>query len=433
MPKAIFNITYTAPSPPRYYTSENRANYIAERNFYNLTADYNYFSYTLYGKKVEKNKDAESYFKRTGSGLFGLDGEYSEKQIEELKERLKKTQSIIWHGFISFDKVKSLGFTSMAQAEKFIKQTFGAFLEKTHLKKSNIELYASLHTDHPHHNHIHFAFFEKEPKHRDKNGVLSYTRKGKISQRAIDNYMVSANLFLDEHEADYYSARDNAMDTLKEVRSDIAKGIRRDMRLNIAIDNLIAKLPKTGRLQYNSGNMEALRPEIDNVAKMLINSDARAKAGHIEVLKQFARLEQNITSIAQENKMLYVDNKRLSKAEIKDMEKSKSEDMLQSIDLSNIEYLPNLKKDYNARLGNMMLGLCKEIMKGDYKERRKNAKANSARIKIASRRQYHWRMQQTRNVLRSMVSQDENMQMNFLKSVQQIENEMKYQDNTRSV
>lgn len=431
MPKALFNITYTTPNPPKNYTGQRRAEYIAERNFYNLSADYNYFSYVLNGEKVEKNKDAEGYFTRTGSGLFGFDGEYSKEQIAALKERLKNTQSIIWHGFISFDQLTSMGFTSMDQAEKFIKQTFGAFLEKTHLKKNNVELFAALHTDHPHHNHIHFAFFEKEPKHRDKNGILGYTKKGTISQNAIDNYMVSANLYLDEHASEYYSARDEAMDNLKDVRADVAKGIRRDMRLNMAIDHLISNLPKNGRLQYNSENMAALRPEIDNIAKMLINSDVRTKESHLAVLKQFARIEQSIQDLVKENKMVYVDDRRLSKDEIKAIEKNEGQDMTKSIDISNIDYLPKIKQDYNARLGNIVLGLCKEIMKGDYKERKSKAKANAGRAKLASRRQHEWRGHLLQNALISIVLQDERLQMNFLKSVQQIENEMKYSDGTK--
>lgn len=431
MPKALFNITYTTPNPPKNFAGQKRADYIAERNFYNLSADYNYFTYVLDGQKVEKNKDAESYFTRTGSGLFGFDGEYSKEQIAALKERLKNTQSIIWHGFISFDQLTSMGFTSMEQAEKFIKQTFGSFLDRTHLNKKNVELFAALHTDHPHHNHIHFAFFEKEPKHRDKNGVLGYTKKGNISQKAIDNYMVSANLYLDEHASDYYSARNEAMDNLKEVRSDVAKGIRRDMRLNMAIDHLIANLPKQGRLQYNADNMAALRPEIDKVAKLLINSDERTRESHLAVLKQFARIEQSIQDLVKENKMVYVDDRRLSKDEIKAIEKNEGQDLTKSIDISNIDYLPNLKKDYNARLGNIVLGLCKEIKKGDYKERKHNAKANAGRAKLESRRQHEWRGHLLQNALISIVAQDERLQMNFLKTVQQIENEMKYSDGTR--
>ncbi|MCM1360132.1 MAG: hypothetical protein NC132_06455 [Corallococcus sp.] len=431
MPKALFNITYTTPNPPKNYTGQKRADYLAERNFYNLSADYNYFTYILNGQKVEKNKNAESYFTRTGSGLFGFDGEFSEQQIAALKERLKNTQSIIWHGFISFDQLTSMGFTSMEQAEKFIKQTFGAFLSKTHLKKDNVELFAALHTDHPHHNHIHFAFFEKEPKHRDKNGILSYTKKGTIPQKAIDNYMVSANLYLDERADEYYTARDAAMDKLKDVRSDVAKGIRRDMRLNMAIDNLIAQLPKNGRLQYNSENMAALRPEIDKVAKMLINSDSRTRESHIEVLKQFGRIEQSIQALVKENKIVYVDNRRLRKDEIKEIEEDKGQNLTKSVDVSNIDYLPNLKKDYNARLGNIVLGLCKEIIKGNYKERKSNAQANKGRAKLASRRQHEWRGHLLQNALTSIVLQDERLQMNFLKTVQQIENEMKYSDGIR--
>lgn len=299
------------------------------------------------------------------------------------------------------------------------------------MNKKNIELFAALHTDHPHHNHIHFAFFEKEPKHRDKNGVLSYTKKGNISQKAIDNYMVSANLYLDEHASDYYSARDEAMDNLKGVRTDVVKGIRRDMQLNLAIDNLIAKLPKKGRLQYNSDNMAALRPEIDRVAKLLINSDVRTKESHLDVLKQFARIEHSIQDLVKENKMVYVDNRRLSKDEIKAIEKDKGQDLTKSIDISNIDYLPNLKKDYQARVGNIVLGLCKEIVKGDYKERKSKAKVNAGQAKLASRRQHEWRGHLLRNALTAIVLQDERLQMNFLKTVQQIEKEMKYSDGAK--
>ena len=129
--------------------------------------------------------------------------------------------------------------------------------------------------------------------------------------------------------------------------------------------------------------------------------------------------------------MVYVDDRRLSKDEIKAIEKNEGQDMTKSIDISNIDYLPKIKQDYNARLGNIVLGLCKEIMKGDYKERKSKAKANAGRAKLASRRQHEWRGHLLQNALTSIVLQDERLQMNFLKSVQQIENEMKYSDGTK--
>ena len=282
--KAIFNIGYTTATPPASYTGERRADYIAKRNFYNLTADYNYFTYTLNGQKVSKNANAEHYFTREGTntGLFNMDGAIDEEKKNELKARLKDTESTIWHGFISFDDETSRGFTNQENCVKFMRQTFGSFLERAGFKKSNIELYCSLHED-TDHRHIHFAFFEKEPLRLDKSGNLGFTRRGKISSVAIDNYLVSANMHLSEHGAEYYTARDKAITELNRLRETRARTGFIDSRastaslmLNVELNRLIAKLPATGRLQYNAQGMEKLRPNIDKIAELLIRSDARA-------------------------------------------------------------------------------------------------------------------------------------------------------------
>lgn len=125
MPKAIFNIGYTLPTPPANLKGNARAEYQARRNFYNLTADYNYFSYALNGEKVVKNANAEHYFTRenTNSGLFDFEGAMTDEQKVDLKEMLKDTKSIIWHGFISFDEETSRGFNTQENACKFMRQT----------------------------------------------------------------------------------------------------------------------------------------------------------------------------------------------------------------------------------------------------------------------------------------------------------------------
>ena len=130
--KAVFNIGFTLAAPPASYTGQRRAEHIAERNFYNLTADYNYFTYTLNGQKVSKNANAEEYFTRSGTntGLFNMDGPIDEEKKDELKVRLKDTGSTIWHGFISFDDETSRGFTNQENCVKFMRQTFGSFLER---------------------------------------------------------------------------------------------------------------------------------------------------------------------------------------------------------------------------------------------------------------------------------------------------------------
>ena len=58
-------------------------------------------------------------------------------------------------------------------------------MEGNTLDKKNIDLMCALHLDRPDHLHFHFVFWEKEPKYKGKDGVLSYRRKGKIEKTAI--------------------------------------------------------------------------------------------------------------------------------------------------------------------------------------------------------------------------------------------------------
>ena len=169
---------------------------------------------------------------------------------------------------ISFDDDTSKGFETQKSAIKFLNQTFGAFIDRTQLNRKNICVFASLHKD-TDHRHIHFAFFEKEPNHRYKDGTVDYTRRGKISQKAIDNYLVSANMHLSEHGEEYYSARDRALDRLNELRRE-GFGRRAQREVRAAVTALAAELPVKGRLQYRAKNMEEYRERIDRVADLII-------------------------------------------------------------------------------------------------------------------------------------------------------------------
>ncbi len=384
MSKVLFNISYTSKRPPAKLKGAARADYLASRKFYDLTAEYNALSYMLDGKKVEKNKDALDYFTRGGEneGLFNLDGVLSKADIESLKDRLAKTDSIIWHGFLSFDEETTKGFQTQEQAIQFMKQSFSAFLERTHLKPENVELFAALHTDRPTHHHIHFSFFEKEPKHRDKNGKLSYTAKGTIHPGAIENYLISANMHLSEHPEDYYTARDRAMEKLNAIRAPkvIAYG---EADLVRRLNALARKLPATGRLQYNAAGIAPFRAEIDELAAVLIRTNPEANRQHQEMQRIFAQKEQEVRKIARDNNLGYINGRRLSKAEIKEiLDKGKTKFLEEKhIDFSHIDYIEKLRSDYKARLGNRVLGLVKGMKKEYAQERRAAVNDKSLKIK----------------------------------------------------
>ncbi len=437
--KAIFNIGYTTATPPASYTGERRADYIAERNFYNLTADYNYFTYTLNGQKVSKNANAENYFTREGTntGLFNMDGAIDEEKKNELKARLKDTESTIWHGFISFDDETSRGFTKQENCVKFMRQTFGSFLERAGFKKSNIELYCSLHEDTAH-RHIHFAFFEREPLRLDKNGNLGFTRRGKISPIVIDNYLVSANMHLSEHGAEYYTARDKAlteMNRLRETRARTgfidSRASTESLMLNVDLNRLIAKLPAVGRLQYNAQGMEKLRPDIDKIAELLIRTDARAFEAHGQMLKELARVENEVKQLSADGRLGYVNGKRMTAADIAAMMddgpvRNKSIP-LSLIDMRNVDYFERLRNDYKARLGNVVLSMCKDIRHSEKHENRRVMRVNDLHRKIRAKHQRRYRkdlLRETQSALGAICHQE---RANFLKSVQQHERDIEFE------
>lgn len=438
--KAIFNISYTTAQPPKSYTGNRRAEYIAQRKFYDLTAEYNLFDYMLKGDKVVKNANAEHYFTREGtnSGLFNLDGPISEEKKSEIKARLKDSPSTIWHGFISFNDITSLGFTNQENCVKFMRQTFGAFLEQAGFKKSNIELFCSLHDD-TEHRHIHFSFFEKEPIRLDKNGVLGYTRVGKIKSKALDNYLVTANMHLSEHGDEYWSARDKAiaeMHRLHDVKSRTGfidgNASTTSLLVNTELNALCAKLPETGRLQYNSKNMEKLRPEIDRVAELLIRSDAGVSAAHGKMLKELARIEGEVKQLAADAKLGYLQGARMTSADIAaamgdGTMRNKPMDM-RFLDLNNVDYFERLKNDYKARIGNVVLGMCKEIKYSQAHEPRHYAGINNKHLKIEAKRRRGYRKDLILSAQCAIGAMCRMESANYLKTLQQHERDIEYEN-----
>ncbi len=427
--KVIMNLKYTAPTPPKNLKGNKRSEYIARRNFYNLTSDYNYFSYTLNDKKVVKNKDAEHYFTREGTntGLFDLKGVLDPQQTKEIKDKLANTQSIIWHGFISFDESLTEHFSSQENAIKFLNQTFGVFIERTHLKKDNICLYASLHED-TDHRHIHFAFFEEEPKRRDKNGELGYTKKGIISARAFDNYLVSADMHLSEHADEYYKARDKALDELKVIRKTQRTPLR-NIKLHREIKNLLEKLPKRGKLWYNTANVAPYRDDIDRIADLIIQGNKDVSTAHFSTLKQFARIEKEILELVKDNKLAYSDGVRLNKKEIAEL----GEELpIKYVNLDNVDYLAKLKQDYKARVGNVVLGMCKDLIRKDFKRKRRAYNFGNF-LKVFAKENRGRRESIIKETCKILASVDKTAQVDFMMSVKEIEKQQEIERNGSNV
>lgn len=420
MPKVIFNIGYTPYNCPR---SSNKAEHASERAFYNGTAQYNYFNYTEKDGKVVKDDDnlkGTNYMEKT-SGVFNKDGVLSSSQKAELAQKLKETKSIIWHGFISFDDETSPYFNSQEQCIKFINRTMNSYFERNGLKMDDFEFFCSLHSD-TDHRHIHFAFFEKEPKMINrKTGKLEYRQKGTLGDREYilnnevvpkgtagakmkthdygrESFLLEANLYLEENKYDLEIARRSLMDEMSVARNDILTQLRYK-ELRSSLIELNRKLPNKGRKGYNSKEMKPYRPDIDKVASLYLDTVPGLRLKHNELVKEVFKRESAAKEIC------------------------KREDL--SYEKVGLPTITKLKEDLKGRIGNTIIKLATGI---DYDVRTMSiAKANDLTRKIQAKNN-------RRTVERSLLKavkvgshNGTNYQIDYSVKLHQIEAEIEYE------
>ena len=272
----MFNIQYTPYSLPKSATKAEREQHADERAFFDMTGGKNVFDYiTTEGKRTGKRTALEYLQKNTG--VFNDRGMIPQEQVDEMKARLKENKGNIWHGFISLSAEESPKIDTPEKCVELIKRTFPSFLKDAKLRPDNIDLMCALHLDRPHHLHIHFVFWEKEPKFKDaKSGELRYRRRGKIDKKSIDGMFVRLGLFLSDRKDILYKSRDEAICDLRELlgaKVFICKP--EDVKKEILA--LARDLPKEGRIAYGSKDMEPYRARVDHIVQMLLWTDRRAR------------------------------------------------------------------------------------------------------------------------------------------------------------
>jgi hypothetical protein len=268
----VFQVTFTPDKPANYLKGAKLERHVKQRQFYTCNQEEDYLHYTSRGA----TKDILTYAGdlRKSCGIFGQKGELSRKELVEVRRKLRQTQSILWHGFISFEAefgMKHCG--NLQSAMTFMRRNFvSRFLSKTHLNQDNVTWLASLHEDTDHY-HIHFMFFENEPKrYPDKGGKPHFTGKGNIKQSVLKNAKADFYGYFLTKECGIHHLRDSLLNEFKEKYLAESK-ITVSPRLLRELIILSSKLPADGSLKYGSDNMAELRPEIDSIARSIIAGD----------------------------------------------------------------------------------------------------------------------------------------------------------------
>lgn len=363
---------YTPYELPKGASAEEREAHAGARAFYDMTGVKNIFDYiTTEGKRTGRRTALEYLQKNTG--VFNDKGMIPQEQVDEMKARLKENKGHIFHGFISLNEEQSYKIDTPEKCIELIKRTFPQFLSDAKFHKDNVDLMCALHLDRPHHLHIHFVFWEKEPKYKTKDGKPCYRRRGKIDKKSIDNMFVRLGLYLSDNKDKVYKSRDKAIAELKELLG-VRAVMASDEQIKKEIISLAKDLPKTGRLTYGSKDMESFRPRIDRIVRLLLGSDVKAMKADRRFYRAVEEREIEVKNIC--GKPTAYSNKNVTAQEMEsDLPKYGN-----SIDEKNIRVIEDLKADYKRRQGNLVLNLCKFI-KPEYFERKRKYRPNDNRLK----------------------------------------------------
>lgn len=411
----VFSCTFTPPSPSGQWGAKQKATWASNRRFYSCNAAHSEIDVTEYiadGEKVERpdnellqeqaaqrlNMDLSNrlpnknearniseYVTRFNSlGAFGLNGAMTQSEIDEWREAARKTKSIIWHGVVSFpsEQSKLIGYED---AERLMRQTFGGFLKNAGFDTNNVALLCAMHSN-TENKHVHFTFYEREPKYRNKNGEVGYRAKGKIDNTVLNEYRMSATAYLDEHKRDLYNYRNAAVNGIRGLNV-----VPTDRDVYVSLCELADKLPKRGRLQYNSENVAEYRKDIDNVVQLLLRRNPNAMQAHKKALSEIARR-----------------GKALSETGTKS------------------DYVKRLTEEYKSRLGNVVLGMVKNFRnnpKADVRGEPTTCKQHKA---VARRRRTHG-AKVIRTAMRMVSGGNKSVQADFTRELHKAEREIEFE------
>lgn len=413
----VFNIQYTPYRLPKNVTGAEREHHADERAFFDMSGEKNLFDYmTTEGKRTGKRTALEYLQKNTG--VFNDKGMIPKEQVDEMKARLQQNKGNIWHGFISLNAEESPKIDTPEKCIQLIKRTFPAFLKDAKLRPENVDLMCALHLDRPHQLHIHFVFWEKEPKFKDtRTGEKRYRRRGKIDKKSIDGMFVRLGLYLSDKKDVLYKSRDEAIGDLRKSL-DLRVFVCKPEDVKKEILALARDLPQEGRITYGSKDMEPYRARVDKIVEMLLATDRRARMADRRFTRALAGREREVANICGKP---YIFTNLNIRPEVLENVFPKYHNQ---IDEKNIHIIEEIEADYKRRQGNLVLKLAKFI-KPQYYESRRKRKANDDRLKRSlgiSRRNTG---RAIKKFLSSFGQESEYIERDFYHRLEEIEEEMK--------
>lgn len=370
----IFDIAYTPYKLKRNASSEDIAKHAKERAFFDMSGEDNIYKYIttegkIFGEEARKFTMLEYLQKSTG--VFNQNGMLTKKEVKEMKARAQTGEKNLWHGFISFDEEHSKLIDHPEKCIALVKQMFGEFFKDIGFDKDNIDLMCALHLDKPKHLHIHYIFWERAPKVKNKRAAgYTYRIKGKIPLSVIDKMTERLNAWAIPDELAH--KRDEATQALFEHK-DFCKVWDRDYATK-ELMALAERLPKDKPLWYASKEMDPYRSDIDFAVQTIIDTDEKVRKADDAFKAELKRKRIALQDIMGKyyNARLEVEKKTMESEPPTYYEKH----------LANIHSIEKLEWDYKRRMGNIVLKKVRYIQNNTYSyDKNRKHKTNDKYIK----------------------------------------------------
>lgn len=409
----IFDLKYTPYKPPSNATKEEIALHTENRSYYNMSGRENIYKYIMTeGKRAGKRTLLQYLQKNTG--VFNRHGMIPKEEVKAMQERARANKGYIWHGFISLNKHDSVKINTPEKCIDLVKKTFPTFFRECRMSEKNIDLMCALHVDKPEHFHIHFVFWEKEPRYKGKSGERVYRAKGNMPKQAIDNMFVRLGLFVGEDKGTLPKARDNALQRLRNMTA-FQEAVAKDENIRKEIIALSKAIPPKGRTEYGSKEMQPFRGRVDKIVKMILDYDKVSRQANLKFYMELDKKRKEIANICGKPYALTAGNN--------------PEDIPvyhHKIDESNIKIIETIEEDYKRRQGNLIINLARAI-KPEYYERNKKVryKANDNRLKRKLAMSSYKLSRKIKSFFKSFGQEHRVMERDFSKRLQEIEEEMK--------
>lgn len=317
VPNVLFSIGYAPNNETLSRLRTVKAKYITERKFYSCQQTDDFLKY------VNKGISAGDFLGYAGnseksSGLFGVSGLLTAKQIKELRQMLRVTDSNIWHAVISFtEEFGEKYMTSYEDAYELLRTELPKFFKNIGIAEDNVVWYAGLH-ENTDNQHIHLGFFEKEQRYVTALGKKRF-RFGTIGEDAMDKFRVAIEERLTDASFDLKRSRRNltatATDTLFHLNG--LNSEERDLKRKLL--DLYRALPVSGRISYNSKNMDGLRKQVDALVTYIIRVNPNLRNAFKAFCYELERFDTKRKRICQEQKITDIEKYLVADKYVKDI------------------------------------------------------------------------------------------------------------------